>query len=428
MADPQEPAALAGAFRRPFKQQVAFFRQKMGNLVPTRRWDDLTGAAHDQAFMVAGAQKADLLSDFAASIDRAVSEGASLEQFRSDFDAAVERHDWHGWTGEGTKGGRAWRTRTIYRTNTSTSYAAGRFAQLTAANWKYWIYRHGNSQEPRPEHLHVFDGLILPPDHPFWAKFYPPSDWGCSCYVLGANTLAQAKRLGGTKGPEGLPDGWDTPDPATGEPPGIGPGWGYAPGASVVEAVNAKVASWSEEIAQAFTASLPSMAGDDADSFIRSVSDLSDEERDAIRGYTAGDHVEINGALRDGAQPTPAGAIIDQALDRARLPADVVVHRGLGGDLAAAILEEAPPRGAILRDLGFASTSRRVGVARKFLRLKPEPKVLVTLRLKRGARALDIASISAFEDQREMLLQRQVKWRVLSWDKASGQLEVEVGP
>ncbi|MEO7469974.1 MAG: phage head protein, partial [Sphingobium limneticum] len=125
-----QASAMSGALRRPFTEQIAFFRGKLGNLVPTEFWDDLVREQHDTGFMVAGAQKADLLTDLAAAVDRTIAEGKSLDAFRKDFRAIVQRHGWHGWTGEGTKAGEAWRTRTIYKTNASTSYAAGRYAQL----------------------------------------------------------------------------------------------------------------------------------------------------------------------------------------------------------------------------------------------------------------------------------------------------------
>lgn len=32
---------LALALKRPFAEQVAFFRGKLGNLVPTAKWDEL---------------------------------------------------------------------------------------------------------------------------------------------------------------------------------------------------------------------------------------------------------------------------------------------------------------------------------------------------------------------------------------------------
>lgn len=230
---------LRGTFRKPFPEQVAAFRNRLGDLVPTRAWDDLRHDAHDRAFVVAGAMKADLLADLGAAVERSIADGQTLETFRRDFREIVERRGWHGWTGEGTAAGEAWRTRVIYRTNARTSYAAGRLAQLKAGGFKYWVYRHGGAVEPRPHHL-ALDGLILPADHPVWAKLYPPNDWGCSCYVVGARSMRGAIRLGGR--PEvTLPDDWATPNPKTGTPLGIGKGWDYAPGGSAVDAIQALV-------------------------------------------------------------------------------------------------------------------------------------------------------------------------------------------
>ena len=226
---------FSGVFRRPFAEQVAAFRLRLGDLVPTSRWDDIRRSAHDRAFMVAGATKADLLADLGAAVDKAISEGTGFEAFKRDFRDIVERHGWHGWTGEGTARGEAWRMRTIYRTNMRTSYMAGRHAQLTEGNFKYWVYRHGGSIEPRLHHL-GWDGLILPPDHPFWATHYPPNGWGCSCRVFGARSMAGAKRRGGDPSVE-LGEGWDRADPKTGTPKGVGKGWDYAPGASAADTV-----------------------------------------------------------------------------------------------------------------------------------------------------------------------------------------------
>lgn len=249
---------LEGVFRRPFAEQVAFFRRKLRNLVATFRWDDIERQAHDDAFMVAGAAKADLLTDLGAAVDKAIAEGRGIEEFRRDFRAIVKRHGWTGWTGEGSVRGEAWRVGVIYRTNSYTSYAAGRLAQLKAGNFPFWVYRHGGSLEPRPHHL-SWDGLVLPSDHVFWQTHYPPSDWGCSCYVVGARSERAAKRLGGDPDKK-LPDNWRELDPKTGAPIGVGRGWDYAPGDSVSDAVNAlapKLAQWDGAIAEAFLDELP---------------------------------------------------------------------------------------------------------------------------------------------------------------------------
>nr|WP_277924249.1 phage minor head protein [Sphingomonas sp. CROZ-RG-20F-R02-07] len=264
--------------------------------------------------MVAGAQKADLLADLAASVDRAIVEGKSLESFRQDFRAAVDRHDWHGWTGEDTKGGTAWRTRTIYRTNTYVSYAAGRRAQLQSSNWPFWVYVHGGSRDPRPEHLYVFNGLVLPPDHPFWITHYPPSDWGCSCYVVGARSERGARRLGGDPARK-LPDGWNRMLPATGEPLGVGKGWGYAPGASVagpVSAIAGKIGAWDYQIGKAFMSEMPPAARDAiADAYRRLPSVQADLTRFAQRTLD-------DGASEGGDEPETRtiGALTTAAADQ----------------------------------------------------------------------------------------------------------------
>lgn len=147
MADPALPRAFA-TFRRPFPEQIAAFRLRLGDLRPTRAWTDVWQAEHDRAFMVAGALKADLLADLAAAVQKAIEEGTGIERFRAEFRDIVERRGWHGWTGEGSKRGEAWRTRVIYKTNMQTTYAAGRWAQIIRAGYPLIIYRHGGSLDP----------------------------------------------------------------------------------------------------------------------------------------------------------------------------------------------------------------------------------------------------------------------------------------
>jgi len=233
MADPE----IAAQFGRPFPQQVAAFRARLGDLVPTRTWTDLDKEMHNRAFMVAGAMKADLLEDLAKAVDRAVTEGVGLEEFKKDFFGAAQKHGWSGWTGDGTKAGRHWRARVVYRTNIRSTYAAGRLAQLREKGYNYWIYFHGGSLEPREEHL-SWNGLILPSDHPWWATHAPPNGWGCSCYIIGARSMRGAIRLGGDPD-KVLPANWQARDPRTGAPVGIDKGWDYAPGASVSDLVSA---------------------------------------------------------------------------------------------------------------------------------------------------------------------------------------------
>ena len=253
------PSVLSGIFKRPFAEQAAFFKAKLGTLVPTARWTDLAKSAHDRAFMVAGAAKADLLTDLAAAVDRSISEGKSLEAFRKDFMSIVQKNGWQGFTGDESAAKRAWRTRVIYQTNATTSYAAGRFAQLKEGGFTEWIYHHNDAvTHPRPQHL-AWDGLTLPQDDPFWDAHYPPNGWGCQCFVSGSRSRSGAKRLGGDP-QKPLPENWNTVDPKTGEPVGIDKGWGYAPGATVAAEtaqMAQKMTAWDDRIAKAFLGEAP---------------------------------------------------------------------------------------------------------------------------------------------------------------------------
>lgn len=224
---------LLASFGKPFKFQVAAFRLRLAELKATTGWDkEVWQAEHDRAFMVAGAIRADILADLAAAVDKAISQGTTLETFRKDFRKIVAEKGWQiSPAGQGTKGGEAWRTKVIYKTNLSTSYAAGRFAQLTQAGYPFLVYRHGASVEPRIQHL-AWDGLVLPADHPFWKSHCPPNGWGCTCYITGARSKESARRMGGNPEKE-LPAGWQAPDPKTGAPVGIDRGWAYAPGADI---------------------------------------------------------------------------------------------------------------------------------------------------------------------------------------------------
>ncbi len=237
--------------RLPFQQQIAFFRRKLN--LPSERWDDIEKAAHDRAFIVAGAQDADLLNDLRQAVDAAIADGDTLAEFRKKFRDIVQTRGWHNWTGEGSQAGEAWRTKVIYQTNIASSYAAGRWSQLTdpklAAVRPFWRYVHNDSvMHPRPQHKAWGDaGLTLPAEHPFWQTHYPPNGWGCRCRVKAVRAPAKDDATE-------PPAGWNERN-AKGLLPGIDRGWDYAPGASVGKEL--------QDLAKAKAAQLPPSIGKD---------------------------------------------------------------------------------------------------------------------------------------------------------------------
>lgn len=209
----------------PFQEAIDFFRGKLN--IPTRRWDDLWQGMHARGFMIAGATREDLLADFRRSVDAAIAGGESLEQFRRRFDSIVAKHGWD------YNGGRNWRSQVIYATNVRTAYAAGRYAQMTDPDvlraMPYWMYRHGDSVNPRPLHLE-WNGTVLPANHPWFRTHFAPNGWGCKCAIVPV-TRRDLTRMG-KSGPDEAPDDgtytWtDRAGNAHIIPNGIDPGWAY---------------------------------------------------------------------------------------------------------------------------------------------------------------------------------------------------------
>lgn len=215
----------------PFKEQIEFFRRKAN--VPTNGYADIYNSEHDYAFVVAGANRNALLNDFRAAIDKAISQGTTLDGFRKDFAEIVEKHGWS------YNGSFNWRTRIIYETNLNSSYQAGRYQQLRDAKFPYMEYLHSDYVE-HPRELHQsWDHLVLDFNDPWWNTHFPPNGYGCQCRVRG-RTKGDLKRMG-KDGPDTAPSiNWV--DKVIGEnsdnprivrvPEGIDPSFEHIPGQS----------------------------------------------------------------------------------------------------------------------------------------------------------------------------------------------------
>jgi hypothetical protein len=244
-----------GKFSLPFQEQIDFFRQKIN--LPTEHYDDILAAAHNRAFVVAGALKADLLNDLRGAVDKAIADGKTIQWFRKEFAGIIRAHGWEGWTGSDTQAGRDWRTRVIYSTNIQASYNAGRYAQLTHPDLlKYypnWKYIHNDTvAHPRPLHK-SWSGTVLPHDDPWWDTHFTPNGYGCRCRITSANP-------GEYKGQPAPNDGTYEKIDRNGVvhtlPKGVDYGFDYKPGAPVSDQMKSfignKAASLPEELGKAF--------------------------------------------------------------------------------------------------------------------------------------------------------------------------------
>lgn len=168
-----------------YKEAVDFFRQKIN--LPTKKWNELQGAFHTRAFTVAGAMREDILSDFREAVDKAVASGATLQDFKKDFNKIAGK--WvntdKDFENKMTKPGyNAWRSKVIYSTNVNTAYAAARERQVrdpelidVFSHAKYVCMMLPTSRDAHK----AWNGTVLPVTDPWWDKHSPPNGFGCLC-------------------------------------------------------------------------------------------------------------------------------------------------------------------------------------------------------------------------------------------------------
>ena len=214
-----EPIAL------PFQEAIDYLLRKL--LLPTARWTDLWQEQHAVAFTVAGATSMGIVQDFFEAVTKAIAEGGTLQEFRRDFDAIVERY---GWTYNGSRG---WRSRVIFETNLRMAYSAGKWQQAVESQADRPYLRYSAVLDGRTRPLHrKWHGTILPIGDAWWRTHTPPNGWNCRCTVM---TLSERdlERRGWTV--SGMPEGasrW-VDVPGRGRelvPDGIDPGFAYNPG------------------------------------------------------------------------------------------------------------------------------------------------------------------------------------------------------
>ncbi|AEM20707.1 putative F protein [Brachyspira intermedia PWS/A] len=136
------------------------------------------------------------------SIEKAIENGETLEQFKKNLLPILYQK---GWIGKQliedpiTKEIKEVyidtpsRLKTIYETNLRSAYMKGRFDRAyNSTLHPYLMYRIGPSKNHRKEHLE-WDGLILDKNDPFWLSHNPPNGWGCKCYTVAISKARKEK-------------------------------------------------------------------------------------------------------------------------------------------------------------------------------------------------------------------------------------------
>lgn len=244
--------ATLGLEPLPPDEAVRFFRSKGYRI--GFAWQDVWHEEHARAFTVAKAMRPDILADIRGAVDRAIAQGTTLAEFRTELTPVLQAKGWWGrqtmtdpLTGKArsVQLGSPRRLGIIFDTNVRSSYAAGRWASIQRVKearpyLRYTAIRDGRT---RPEHL-AWHGTVLPVDDDWWKTHYPPNGWRCRCTVvqLSRRDLERQGLEVAERPPGDAARQWR--NPRTGElvevPAGIDPGFGYNPGADHWRALTAR--------------------------------------------------------------------------------------------------------------------------------------------------------------------------------------------
>ncbi len=154
------------------KKAVEYFAKKTA--VPASRLAALTENSRAVAFTIAREENQRVLDTardtIADALAKGISEGEAIRRMREGFKS-------QGLTAPSTS-----HLRTVFRQNTSTAYAAGRFAAQTSPGVSRFLPHllYIPRRDARPSHA-ALKGVCLPTSSSLWRTLAPPIDWGCRC-------------------------------------------------------------------------------------------------------------------------------------------------------------------------------------------------------------------------------------------------------
>lgn len=161
-----------------FAEAIDWFRDRLP--ITDDAFQALEERSHRRAFVVAGIGQLDVVTDVWKAVERAITDGDDLDDFR---EAVLERL-MDEWGDDVDDPGR--RVETIFRTNIQSAYGAGRYRQATDPDvledhpiWMFDAILDGRESTI----CHECDGTKLPADHDWWKTHNPPLHHQCRSTV-----------------------------------------------------------------------------------------------------------------------------------------------------------------------------------------------------------------------------------------------------
>jgi len=189
---------------------LAFWLAK--KILPADTFKKLVAREKATAFSLATVWDEKLLGELYRSILTAIRGAQTVAEWKVAADKILAGFGGRVYSGETFS---AWYADLVFRQNTMTAYAAGRYAEMFNTEWidraPYWMYVTARDERVRPEH-EALDGKVFAKIDKYARQYLPPWDFNCRCQAIELDAADVA--AGGYQVTSGS---------ATGVPPN--PGW-----------------------------------------------------------------------------------------------------------------------------------------------------------------------------------------------------------
>jgi hypothetical protein len=162
-------------------------------------WNEIGAAEHARSFAVARTAGQDIIDDLYQAFNRTVAMGGTEVDFERMVLPTLRAK---GWLPDKSAEQVATRVRLIYDTNLRLARACGRWSRYWAARSAMPYLRGVTGRDERVRHPpksphsdhRAWEGIVLPIDHPFWTRWFPPLGFRCRCNVIQMTRSQQARR------------------------------------------------------------------------------------------------------------------------------------------------------------------------------------------------------------------------------------------
>lgn len=158
------------------------------NPVASGAWNEIGAAEHARSFTAARTAGTDIADDLYFGLVDTLSRGGTEKDFTDLVTPILRKKGWL----DGDEGQIARRVELIYDTNLRVARSAGRWAAFQRTKSAFPYIRAFTVGDERVRHPpkskasdhRAWDGIILPIDHSFWTRWFPPLGFRCRCGVM----------------------------------------------------------------------------------------------------------------------------------------------------------------------------------------------------------------------------------------------------